>query len=90
MPGPEGVSREDLLALIVELRSVNVALTARVAEQETRIAAQDARIAVLERALLSQVVDVGPGRGHRAGGRATRPHGVDQLIEWYAIIVVQQ
>lgn len=58
MSGAEDVSREDLLALIVELCSVNAVLQARVVEQDERIALQDKwiaeqdkRIQQLERAL---------------------------------------
>jgi len=58
VPGPQDVSREELLALIGELRVVNASLQARVAEQDERIALQDRRIseqteriAQLERAL---------------------------------------
>jgi len=51
VPGLEDAPREDLLALIGELRTVNAALMARIAQQDERIAAQDKRIAQLERAL---------------------------------------
>jgi transposase len=44
VPGPQDVSREDLLAVIVELR-------AQIATQAQRIIEQDERIAALERAL---------------------------------------
>lgn len=50
-PGLGDVSCGDLLALVAELRAVNAALVARVAEQDERISAQEARIAALERAL---------------------------------------
>jgi transposase len=49
--GREDLSREDLLALIVELRAVNADLQAQIAAQAKRIAEQDGRIAALERAL---------------------------------------
>jgi Family of unknown function (DUF6444) len=48
--GLEDASREDLLALIGELRAMNASLLARIGEQDERIAVQDKRIAALERA----------------------------------------
>ena len=54
MSGPQDVSREDLLALIAELRTVNVALQVRVAEQDARAVEQDARIAAQEARIAEQ------------------------------------
>ena len=48
------MSREDLLALIAELRTVNVALQVRVAEQDARAVEQDARIAAQEARIAEQ------------------------------------
>jgi len=54
VPGPQDVSREDLLTLLAELRTVNVALLARVGEQDARAVEQDARIAAQEARILEQ------------------------------------
>jgi transposase len=54
VPGPQDVSREDLLALIGELRAVNATLLARVGEQDERIAEQDLRAARQDERIMVQ------------------------------------
>ena len=89
MPGLEDASREDLLALIGELRAVNASLMAR-------IAVQDERIAVLERAAsrnsgnssMPPSSDDVPGRktpprrGAGGGKRGKRPGAPGAGLAW--------
>jgi transposase len=94
--GLEDASREDLLALIGELRAVNASLMARITEQDERIAVQDRRIAALERAAsrnsgnssMPPSSDDVPGRkapprrGGSGGKRGKRPGAPGSGLAW--------
>jgi transposase len=67
MSGAGELSREDLFALIGELRSVNAALRVRVEEQDARIAVLEAEVSTLKRAL-----------GRNSSNSSMPPSGDDQ------------
>jgi transposase len=97
--GLQDASREDLLALIAELRAVNASLLARIAQQDQQIVEQQEQIAALQRAVsrnsgnssMPPSGDDQPGRKipprtqGKGGKRGKRPGAPGSGLAWRAV-----